>query len=81
MTGFGVYVHVPFCAAKCEYCAFATWTDRHHLIEEYLDALGEEISIAVRGGLPRADSVFVGGGTPTLVPPEAPGRRDPARYR
>ncbi len=71
MTGFGVYLHVPFCAAKCEYCAFATWTDRHHLIEEYLDALGEEISTAVRGGMPPADSVFVGGGTPTLVPPEA----------
>ena len=25
---FGVYVHIPFCAARCDYCAFATWTDR-----------------------------------------------------
>ena len=35
---FGVYVHVPFCSARCDYCAFATWTDRHHLQSAYLDA-------------------------------------------
>ena len=37
--GFGVYVHVPFCHHKCDYCAFATFTDRAHLIDRYLDAL------------------------------------------
>ena len=36
---FGVYVHVPFCATRCDYCAFATWTDRPHLIGDYLAAL------------------------------------------
>src|SRR5919199_428365 len=35
MAGFGVYVHVPFCANRCDYCDFATWTDRHHLMEAY----------------------------------------------
>ncbi len=68
---FGVYVHIPFCASKCDYCAFATWTDRHHLITEYLDALRTEIAMAVDAGLPTADTIFVGGGTPTLVPPDA----------
>ena len=65
---FGVYVHIPFCASKCDYCAFATWTDRHHLTEAYLDALRTEIGRAVDAGMPPADTVFVGGGTPTLVP-------------
>jgi oxygen-independent coproporphyrinogen-3 oxidase len=65
---FGVYVHIPFCASKCEYCAFATWTDRHHLIDEYLRALRAEIDRAIADGLPMADTVFVCGGTPTLVP-------------
>ena len=68
---FGVYIHVPFCASKCDYCAFATWTDRAHLIDDYLDALRTEISRAVNRGLPTASTVFVGGGTPTLVDPDA----------
>ena len=65
---FGVYVHIPFCASKCEYCAFATWTDRHHLVGAYLAAVRTEIADAVTGGLTVAETVFVGGGTPTLVP-------------
>jgi oxygen-independent coproporphyrinogen-3 oxidase len=68
VTQFGVYVHIPFCASKCEYCAFATWTDRDHLIESYLAALRTEIDRAVGDGMPAASTIFVGGGTPTLVP-------------
>ena len=68
MAEFGVYVHIPFCAAKCDYCAFATWTDRAHLVDRYLAALRTEIARAVDGGMPVAETVFVGGGTPTLVP-------------
>jgi putative oxygen-independent coproporphyrinogen III oxidase len=71
MTAFGVYVHIPFCASKCDYCAFATWTDRSHLVAEYLDALRIEINGAVAAGMPVADTVFVGGGTPTMVPADA----------
>ncbi len=67
---FGVYVHIPFCASKCEYCAFATWTDRHHLIDRYLTALRCEITEAFSGGMAPASTVFVGGGTPSLVEPD-----------
>jgi oxygen-independent coproporphyrinogen-3 oxidase len=63
---FGVYVHIPFCSRRCDYCAFATWTDRHHLQEHYLRALLADIR---RAELPPVTSVFVGGGTPTLVDP------------
>ena len=68
---FGVYVHIPFCASKCDYCAFATWTDRHHLTDAYLAALRVEIGRAVDAGMPVATSIFVGGGTPSMVDPDA----------
>ncbi|CAN5138622.1 radical SAM family heme chaperone HemW [soil metagenome] len=66
---FGVYLHVPFCARRCDYCAFATWTDRDHLIGDYLDACRAEVEWAVGSGMAPATSVFFGGGTPSLVPP------------
>jgi putative oxygen-independent coproporphyrinogen III oxidase len=69
LTPYGVYVHIPFCASKCDYCAFATWTDRHHLTDAYLQALRTEIARAVTAGMPAATSVFVGGGTPSMVGP------------
>ncbi|MGA0148949.1 MAG: radical SAM family heme chaperone HemW [Ilumatobacteraceae bacterium] len=64
--GFGVYVHIPFCASKCDYCAFATFTDRSHLESQYLRALRTEIE---RASHPPASAVFVGGGTPSHVNP------------
>ena len=71
IPGYGVYVHIPFCRHRCDYCAFATFTDRDHIIEKYLDSLSTEISRAVESGMPTATSIFVGGGTPTRVPPES----------
>src|SRR3954470_5626251 len=64
----GVYVHVPFCSRRCDYCAFATWTDRGHLIGRYLSAVRREVDVAVAAGMVPAATVFVGGGTPSLVP-------------
>jgi oxygen-independent coproporphyrinogen-3 oxidase len=66
---FGVYVHVPFCSSRCDYCAFATWTDRDHLMDSYADACVTEIGRAADDeGLPLATSIFVGGGTPSRLP-------------
>jgi oxygen-independent coproporphyrinogen-3 oxidase len=61
---FGVYVHIPFCAARCDYCDFATWTDRAHLADEYVDACVRDLR---RRALAPATSVFFGGGTPSLL--------------
>jgi oxygen-independent coproporphyrinogen-3 oxidase len=66
---FGVYVHVPFCVRRCDYCAFATWTDRHHLATAYVEACCREVEAAVAEGMRPASSVFFGGGTPSLLPP------------
>lgn len=65
--GFGVYVHIPFCAHRCDYCDFATWTDREHLVDDYVDACVVDAERR-RAAFPRAaDSVFLGGGTPSLL--------------
>jgi putative oxygen-independent coproporphyrinogen III oxidase len=63
---------VPFCRERCDYCAFATYTDRDHLMARYADACVSELQ---RWGdsaeaVP-ASSVFFGGGTPSRLPPEA----------
>lgn len=65
---FGIYLHVPFCHRRCDYCAFAAWDDRHHLTERYLRALQREAA-EVAADLPPVTSVFVGGGTPSMVAP------------
>jgi oxygen-independent coproporphyrinogen-3 oxidase len=70
MNQFGVYVHVPFCAHRCDYCAFATYADRDHLMSRYVEAVIVEIEAAKNEGLPVATSVFFGGGTPSRLSPE-----------
>lgn len=60
---------MPFCAHRCDYCAFATWTDRGHLLESYVAACRSEIKRAYDDGLAAATTLFVGGGTPSLLPP------------
>jgi putative oxygen-independent coproporphyrinogen III oxidase len=64
---FGAYVHVPFCVHRCDYCAFATWTDRGHLMEAYSAACVLEID---RAALAPTSSIFFGGVTPSLLPGE-----------
>ncbi len=70
MSDFGVYVHVPFCRHRCDYCAFATFTDRDELMARYVDAVCRDIRAARQDGMPVADTVFFGGGTPTRLAPE-----------
>ena len=70
MSNFGVYVHVPFCAHRCDYCAFATYADRDHLMDDYVEAVVTEIAWALADGLEPATSVFFGGGTPSRLEPE-----------
>jgi coproporphyrinogen III oxidase-like Fe-S oxidoreductase len=71
MAAFGVYVHVPFCARRCDYCDFATWTDRHHLMAAYAAACVTDVRRRCDSQpVPPATSVFFGGGTPSLLPAE-----------
>ena len=68
-NGFGVYVHVPFCASRCGYCDFNTYTATEATQEGYVEAVLAELRLADKAISPaRVDTVFVGGGTPTLLP-------------
>ena len=65
----GVYFHVPFCVSRCDYCAFATWTDRFHLVADYVGGLALVAGRELDRERP-ATSVFFGGGTPSLLTPD-----------
>ena len=74
---FGIYLHVPFCATRCGYCDFNTYTagelGSDASTGSYLDAIVRELELALPrveaelGHIPTADTVFIGGGTPSLL--------------
>jgi oxygen-independent coproporphyrinogen-3 oxidase len=73
--GFGVYIHWPFCAAKCPYCDFNSHV-RHQPVdqERFAAAFAREMeTIAARTGKRTISSIFLGGGTPSLMRPETVG--------
>jgi oxygen-independent coproporphyrinogen-3 oxidase len=64
----GLYVHVPFCVSKCAYCDFASYAGREADIPRYVDAvIGEIARRGAETGHPNADTIFLGGGTPSLL--------------
>ena len=64
---FGLYLHVPFCRAKCPYCDFYSTTATAR-ISDYIEALTAELTRRRDAGL-GVDSVYFGGGTPSLLAP------------
>jgi oxygen-independent coproporphyrinogen-3 oxidase len=74
-------VHVPFCASRCGYCDFNTYTATElgggGAQQAYPENVLDEIALAARvldGAAPAVSTVFVGGGTPTLLDPRELGR-------
>jgi oxygen-independent coproporphyrinogen-3 oxidase len=64
----GLYIHVPFCSAICNYCTFNRGLYDHALKTQYVAAVLKEIERA--GSDAEADTIFFGGGTPSLLEPE-----------
>src|SRR5438552_2682062 len=60
-----LYVHVPFCAHKCAYCAFYSEASSGQLINRYVAALVRELELVAKDLEPR--TIFFGGGTPSLL--------------
>lgn len=76
---FGVYVHIPFCASRCGYCDFNTYTATELggsvRRETFHEALIDEIALTAEADarVPAVDTIFFGGGTPTTLKPAALG--------
>jgi oxygen-independent coproporphyrinogen III oxidase len=66
-----LYVHLPFCASRCGYCDFVTVVGREGQHEAYVSALLAELALERPALEPRLESVFLGGGTPTLTEPSS----------
>jgi len=75
MVGPSVYVHAPFCASRCSYCNFAVEVSRHGDLPGWLGALEWELGLVEDEGYfspaSELETLFVGGGTPSLLGPEA----------
>ena len=86
----GIYIHVPFCTTRCGYCDFNTYTVTELGSEPgasragYVDAAIHELGLAARvlgEDAPAVSTIFVGGGTPTVLPPDDLGRLIAAVHR
>jgi oxygen-independent coproporphyrinogen-3 oxidase len=67
--GIGLYIHIPFCTAKCGYCDFNSYAGHDHLVPSYTESLITEASLWAKtlSGRP-VETIFFGGGTPSLTP-------------
>jgi oxygen-independent coproporphyrinogen-3 oxidase len=66
-----LYIHLPFCASRCGYCDFVTVVGREGQHVAYVSALLAELAVERAALEPRLESVFLGGGTPTLTEPSS----------
>ena len=64
----GIYIHIPFCKRKCKYCDFVSYARREDCIGAYLDALEREMKGHAGA---KADTIFIGGGTPSILDAES----------
>ena len=63
----GLYIHIPFCVQKCPYCDFASFDDKSFLADDYIEALVKELKAEVNNSGAVYETLFIGGGTPTML--------------
>jgi oxygen-independent coproporphyrinogen-3 oxidase len=69
-TSYSLYMHIPFCRQRCSYCDFNTYTTLGDLKVAYTSALADEIEQVSQGVRRSAHTVYMGGGTPSIMPVE-----------
>jgi oxygen-independent coproporphyrinogen-3 oxidase len=68
MDTVSLYIHIPFCRAKCAYCDFNSYPGLDHLFEKYVRALQTEVRWLSQGRSLKVNTIYLGGGTPTVLP-------------
>ena len=64
-----LYIHIPYCRQKCRYCDFASWAGQDSTMAAYVDALLREADVmAVNAKDQPIQTIFIGGGTPSILP-------------
>lgn len=74
MKNLGIYVHIPFCIKKCDYCDFISYCNKTEYIEKYIESLKNEINNNLNTMFHKCKSdyqittIYIGGGTPSSIP-------------
>ena len=66
-----LYIHIPFCKKKCRYCAFTSFEGKDSQAERYIELLLKEAEIRRKEFTEDIETLFIGGGTPSLLSPES----------
>ena len=67
MKEIGVYIHIPFCIKKCDYCDFISYCDKQDFVAEYIKKLKEEIKEELNNKEYKIKTIYIGGGTPSVI--------------
>ncbi len=69
MKNLGIYVHIPFCKKKCEYCDFVSFSNENEYQEKYIECLCKEIGRTTVEQY-KINTIYFGGGTPSYIESE-----------
>ena len=61
----GIYIHIPFCKHKCNYCDFVSYCNKDEMIEKYVQAVKKEIQMQEIDS--KITTIYIGGGTPSYI--------------
>ena len=67
MKELGIYIHIPFCIKKCEYCDFISFENKQEMIEDYIEAVKCEVKNTKINGDYKITTIYFGGGTPSAI--------------
>ena len=68
MKDVGIYIHIPFCKKKCNYCDFNSFDNKTELVKRYIKSLQKEIENTRREAIVK--TIYIGGGTPSYISEE-----------